>query len=180
MIVFPDKFLFKMKENQKWKDMVARMKNQPDIFQDNYSFGSFNWKGIKEEALKYKDAFFLLCINVRFNSFPYIKEEKDVWSTPYEFIQNNGGDCEDFAIIKYYALLNLGIKKEDLAFLLVQQRKDNVAHAALLVHYLNELYVLDNVKKSIVKYDSIIHYKPLQVIMDEKTYGLADTHVVQG
>ena len=29
---------------------------------------------------------------------------KDYWATPEEFLQTKGGDCEDFAVAKYFAL----------------------------------------------------------------------------
>lgn len=33
----------------------------------------------------------------------------DYWSTPYEFSKKGKGDCEDFAISKYYTLKYLGV-----------------------------------------------------------------------
>lgn len=37
----------------------------------------------------------------------------DYWATPYEFLARDKGDCEDYVIAKYFALLHLGIKKNN-------------------------------------------------------------------
>ena len=41
----------------------------------------------------------------------------DYWATPKEFLLQGHGDCEDYAIAKYFTLLELGIKKENLPLL---------------------------------------------------------------
>jgi len=48
--------------------------------------------------------------NARVNSyFKYIADEKDHWKTPSEFENDGGGDCEDFAIYKFYNLLGMNV-----------------------------------------------------------------------
>jgi predicted transglutaminase-like cysteine proteinase len=37
----------------------------------------------------------------------------DHWSDPFETLLSNRGDCEDYAILKYAALLEAGIPKDD-------------------------------------------------------------------
>jgi predicted transglutaminase-like cysteine proteinase len=39
------------------------------------------------------------------------------WSDPFETLLSNCGDCEDYAILKYAALLEAGIPKEDVEVL---------------------------------------------------------------
>lgn len=36
----------------------------------------------------------------------------DYWMTPKEFLIKGRGDCEDYAIAKYFTLLELGVKKK--------------------------------------------------------------------
>jgi predicted transglutaminase-like cysteine proteinase len=38
----------------------------------------------------------------------------DHWSDPFETLLSNRGDCEDYAILKYAALLEAGIPKDDV------------------------------------------------------------------
>ena len=40
----------------------------------------------------------------------------DYWATPKEFLLQGHGDCEDYAIAKYFTLLELGIKKRKSIF----------------------------------------------------------------
>src|SRR5215216_667478 len=49
----------------------------------------------------------LKIVNDFFNQFEYIpdqeeKGQEDYWKTPDEFVRDGGGDCEDFAIAKYF------------------------------------------------------------------------------
>lgn len=51
-------------------------------------------------------------INKKWNKLKYISDysqfgQKDVWQTPKEFLENGQGDCEDFAIAKFFDLLEL-------------------------------------------------------------------------
>jgi len=34
------------------------------------------------------------------------------WSDPFETLQSKSGDCEDFAIVKYAALLAAGVSRD--------------------------------------------------------------------
>ena len=40
--------------------------------------------------------------------------QHDYWATPVEFLARNGGDCEDFALAKYYTLKAMGIHSKRL------------------------------------------------------------------
>ncbi|MEA1956512.1 MAG: transglutaminase-like cysteine peptidase [Campylobacterota bacterium] len=42
------------------------------------------------------------------------KKQEDYWATPKEFLILGYGDCEDYAIIKYYTLIKLGFDKNKL------------------------------------------------------------------
>ena len=44
------------------------------------------------------------------------KASIDYWATPKEFLIQGHGDCEDYAITKYFTLLEIGIPKEKLYF----------------------------------------------------------------
>ena len=58
-------------------------------------------------------------VNTFFNAFAYradraLWRKADHWSTPLEFIGRGGGDCEDFAIGKYFALRWLAVAPDAL------------------------------------------------------------------
>jgi predicted transglutaminase-like cysteine proteinase len=58
-------------------------------------------------------------INKKINGVKYEPDEtnsgtKDTWYTPKEFYENGSGDCEDFAIAKYFQLKSMGYDPEDM------------------------------------------------------------------
>lgn len=58
-------------------------------------------------------------VNEYFNRIPRVSDREvwgraDYWASVTEFLQRAKGDCEDFAIAKYYTLRKLGIPDSDL------------------------------------------------------------------
>ena len=76
----------------------------------------------------------------------------DHWATPKEFLLKGYGDCEDYVITKYFTLIELGIKKENLYFAVVDIIGRASSHMVLL--YLNNKnntpLVLDNLSYKVV------------------------------
>lgn len=75
----------------------------------------------------------LKVINGFFNKLIFIDDsklwgEENYWATPIEFIGANGGDCEDFAIAKYFSLLELGIEDEKMRITMVKSLTLNQYH----------------------------------------------------
>ena len=61
-----------------------------------------------------------------------VNSSTDYWATPKEFLVQGHGDCEDYAIAKYFTLLELGIKKENLYFSVVSVKGSKSLHMVLL------------------------------------------------
>lgn len=64
-------------------------------------------------------------VNNFFNLLRFIDDIKlwgvsNYWATPLEFLGANGGDCEDFAIAKYFTLLELGIPDKKMRITMVK------------------------------------------------------------
>lgn len=58
-------------------------------------------------------------VNNYFNRIPRVSDQEvwgrgDYWASVTEFLQQARGDCEDFAIAKYYTLRKLGIPDDNL------------------------------------------------------------------
>jgi predicted transglutaminase-like cysteine proteinase len=58
-------------------------------------------------------------VNLYFNVIPYASDLKqwgvnDYWATPVELLVHDRGDCEDYAIAKYFTLKKLGVAAEKL------------------------------------------------------------------
>jgi predicted transglutaminase-like cysteine proteinase len=52
----------------------------------------------------------------------------DYWATPMDTLGKGAGDCEDFAIAKYFTLINLGVPVESLRLVYVKIRSDILDH----------------------------------------------------
>lgn len=64
-------------------------------------------------------------VNAFFNLLPNLDdftlwEREDYWANPLELLGRNGGDCEDFAIAKYFALRELGVEDDRLRLVYVK------------------------------------------------------------
>jgi predicted transglutaminase-like cysteine proteinase len=77
--------------------------------------------------------------------------KNDYWATPIEFLASNGGDCEDFALAKYFTLKLLGVPEGKINMTYVKAWKLNQAHM-VLTYYATpgaEPLVLDNLVQTI-------------------------------
>ena len=70
--------------------------------------------------------------------------QEEYWASAEEFMQNTGGDCEDYAIVKYEALRLLGWDVNNLWLVLVDDNTRNANHAVLVARSADLTYVLDN------------------------------------
>jgi predicted transglutaminase-like cysteine proteinase len=92
----------------------------------------------------------------------------DVWSSALATLASGRGDCEDYAILKYVALLELGYTAEDLRLVVVKTRLGN-QHAVLAVHTNEHWLVLDNVRFVIADDRDLVTYGAVAVLGSEKT-----------
>ena len=104
-------------------------------------------------------------VNRAFNAHRYILDinnwgEEDYWATPYQFLKKNG-DCEDYAISKYFTLKALGVPVEDMRVVALQDLNLNLGHAVLVVYVGDQPMLLDNQIASVVPANSIKHYNPV-------------------
>lgn len=75
-------------------------------------------------------------VNRFFNELNFVSDlshwgEEDYWATPIEFLGSNAGDCEDFAVAKYFTLKALGVPIERMSLTYVKALKLNQAHMVL-------------------------------------------------
>ncbi len=75
-------------------------------------------------------------VNHFFNKLRFVSDEehwgvRDYWATPVEFLATDGGDCEDFAIAKYFTLRALGVPTSRMRITYVKAITLNEAHMVL-------------------------------------------------
>jgi predicted transglutaminase-like cysteine proteinase len=80
------------------------------------------------------------------------KASIDYWATPKEFLIQGHGDCEDYAIAKYFTLLEIGIPKEKLYFAVVDVKGERASHMVLfyLENKKSTPLVLDNLSSKVI------------------------------
>ena len=87
----------------------------------------------------------------------------DYWATPVEFIGTQGGDCEDFALAKYFTLKALGVAPETMRLMYVRALKINQPHMVLIYsETIDQMpLVLDNINKKILPANKRRDLKPI-------------------
>jgi predicted transglutaminase-like cysteine proteinase len=77
---------------------------------------------------------------IRFDEDIAVWGRSDHWATPMETVGRGAGDCEDFAIVKYYTLLLLGVPDEKLRLVYVQARLGGVNSSITQAHMVLAFY----------------------------------------
>lgn len=74
----------------------------------------------------------------------------DYWATPAETLKNKAGDCEDFALLWYYAAREAGFKPEQMAVVVgFLPKQESQGHAILAAEVEGVEYVLDSYSMTI-------------------------------
>jgi len=68
----------------------------------------------------------------------------DRWSPPLETFTTGKGDCEDYAIAKYVALMETGMAPEDVKLMIIRNTAANEDHAVTAVRLAGSWIILDN------------------------------------
>lgn len=103
---------------------------------------------------------------VKWVSDPLNYEVADWWATPREFLAN-GGDCEDFATVKYLLLRRLGVKPADLAVVVCYDSRTRKAHAVTTCNVRRKVYTLDNLTSAPIEGWPWGRYRPFYCVNEE-------------
>ena len=100
----------------------------------------------------------LVSTNRFFNQLRFTTDKKlwgqsNYWATPVEFIGVNAGDCEDFALAKYFSLLAIGVADDKLRIVMVKSLTLNQYHMVVAYYATptSEPLILDNIDGRIKK-----------------------------
>jgi hypothetical protein len=97
---------------------------------------------------------------IRYASDQRAFRREDYWASPFESLKNRG-DCEDFAILKYVSLRELGFSEDRLRIVVLNDTLRGLGHAVLSVRFDNEILVLDNQISRPTPHFLLKHYKPV-------------------
>ncbi|AQT06871.1 periplasmic protease [Pseudomonas protegens] len=115
-----------------WQHLLATQKQVPE-----------------REQLKVVNLFFNK--NMRYVEDIDLWHQVDYWETPIEALWKGAGDCEDYAIAKYFSLRHLGVSSDKLRITYVKALRQNRAHMVLTYYSSPEAMplVLDSLEDSI-------------------------------
>ncbi len=158
-----------LKSLPKWERVLRENKRNPVLQRNTLSHGPSgasgrSWSGLLQQAKASSDMEKVRLVNSFFNRWPYrldidVYGVADFWATPYEFIRYSG-DCEDYAISKYFALRKLGFSAKVLRIVVLMDTIRGIGHAVLLVYMEDTAYVLDNVTDLVLPHARYTHYRP--------------------
>lgn len=66
----------------------------------------------------------------------------DIWLTPIRFLRD-GGDCEDFAVAKYFMLRDLGFEPDNLRIVISSDHKTREPHAVVAVRIGDKVLLME-------------------------------------
>ncbi|MGE4296762.1 MAG: transglutaminase-like cysteine peptidase [Desulfovibrionaceae bacterium] len=153
-----------------WLEVLGRLDQNPTLMPSpslsaaRQAKAEKLWKTLKAKAAKLSPMDTLKEINSFFNKWPYRLDTEnwgraDYWAAPGEFIARSG-DCEDYSIIKYYALKELGFTPMNLRIVALKDSIRGIGHAVLAVYLEDDAYILDNVTNLVLPHERYTHYVP--------------------
>lgn len=153
---------------RKWVNMITRhqAQNRDAALREDYACP---WnRACREVRSSMTSAAMFDKVETLLWDVPYVSDFKhaggDLWSTPREFLRS-GGDCEDFAIARYFLLRSAGIPVENLAVMVCFDRmRGNRAHAITTCDIYNKVYTFDNQSPGPGTDWPLDRYKPLYSI----------------
>lgn len=113
-------------------------------------------------------------VNAEFNRVPYIPAEQNwgdpgYWETPYEFLAK-GGQCQDYAIAKFLALVQSGVPESALRFVVVHDSVSQLDHAITTVDVDGDDLVLDNQVTDLASAADDDRYTPYYALNDSSVW----------
>lgn len=113
-------------------DLLMQNDNNREAFQTwMKQFDGLKGKDIAEKARAVDAA---IDTQITYATDPETSQKADYWSSPMETLQIKKGDCEDFAILKYYTLRELGVPADKMFVVAVGKDGGELDHATLMVN----------------------------------------------
>lgn len=116
-----------------------------------------HWRQLMNEKRTAPEREQLVAVNDFFNGARFVDDRElwhvaDYWTTPDEFLLRDAGDCEDFAIAKYFTLKAMGVAPDKLRITYVKVESLQQAHMVLAYYPdpRSEPLILDNLNRHIL------------------------------
>lgn len=94
----------------------------------------------------------------------------DHWANFEEISQNLAGDCEDYALLKYWVLRKAGIPAESMHVLVFYDQIVRIHHAVLVVKDEDKEFILDNRTDRLFELNRMTDILPNMAINENEFY----------
>lgn len=144
---------------------------------DSLSCGRAEYFKNIDKLAKFEGMELLERLEKLYNHVPYARDpenfgEDDYWATPEEFLEANAGDCEEYAIIKYLTLKELGWSDDDMRIVVLWDSNMEEYHAVVLINYLGKEFLLDNATPNVVaEADGFPHYHVIEAVNETGSWS---------
>ena len=181
LFLFSNSFAYEFKLNQKDKNLIEKSTQKSFILKRLAKYEEVRNKARNLDINK-KLTQINLFINGSLAEFDNASMGiDDYWMTPKEFFIKGHGDCEDYVIAKYFTLLELGVKKENLYPAIVKVQGSASFHLVLLyVEDKNKSpLVLDNLSFKILPFSKRTDLTPKVAFNEIDSYTLTREKFLQ-
>jgi predicted transglutaminase-like cysteine proteinase len=138
--------------NNKWLELTARISSLP----------------VRERLRAVNEAF----IRIDYRNDKETWGQIDYWTSPQELLSREQGDCEDYALAKYFTLRALGYAADQLLILTYRDTKINAGHTVLMVREGNKWHVLDNRHRMMMPLAYYAFNKPIYILNESNAWWL--------
>jgi predicted transglutaminase-like cysteine proteinase len=104
-------------------------------------------------------------MNFIIKSFDLTNRVDDKWTSPLATLAKGIGDCKQFSVLKYAALIDAGFSPDDLRVAILNSKVRHDVHAVVAVRNEGRWLILDNRSLSLPDSNEILdRYVPLYVL----------------
>lgn len=107
---------------------------------------------------------------IKYTSDENLYGTEDHWANFEEISDSLSGDCEDFALLKYWTLRKLGIPAKSMHILIFYDKIVRIHHAVLVVAKGKDQLVLDNRTDTIIKIEKLTDIAPNMAINENEFF----------
>ena len=159
-------------DNGKWRTLIARSDVEAPAYTACVNKQAaclpriHTWREFISQARSLTGIALLNAVNARINQLVVygndidVYGESDHWATPIESLSRKG-DCEDYAILKYMTLAELGVSEHRMKIVIVNDKARNIAHAVVTADVDGETWILDNLRRYAANQSGITNYQAL-------------------
>lgn len=147
-----------------WLDVLKRNSEEPIFKPQKYFNKKTSWEQFRKNVEGKSQLEQMQYVNKFWNAWPYKEDmanwgRSDYWAIPAQFLPKSG-DCEDYAITKYFTLKELGFDPQKMRIVVLRDTVRNLGHAVLAVYQGDDVFILDNLSNVVLSHKNLTNYYP--------------------